>query len=75
MSPDKKWVAFTRKNDLYTVEIATGKEFRLTKDGSDLILNGYASWVYFEEILGRPSRYKSYWWSPRQQIHLLHAHG
>lgn len=53
-----------KKNDLYTVDIATGKEFRLTKDGSDLILNGYASWVYFEEILGRPSRYKSYWWSP-----------
>ena len=64
LSPDKKWVAFTRKNDLYTVELSSGKEFRLTKDGSDLILNGYASWVYFEEILGRPSRYKSYWWSP-----------
>ncbi len=64
LSPDKKWVAFTRKNDLYTIEISSGKEFRLTKDGSDLILNGYASWVYFEEILGRPSRYKSYWWSP-----------
>ena len=64
LSPDKQWIAFTRKNDLYTVEIASGKEFRLTKDGSDLILNGYASWVYFEEILGRPSRYKSYWWSP-----------
>ena len=64
LSPDKKWVAFTRKNDLYTIEISSGKEFRLTKDGSDLILNGYASWVYFEEILGRPSRYKSFWWSP-----------
>jgi len=64
LSPDKKWVAFTRKNDLYTVELSSGKEFRLTKDGSDLILNGYASWVYFEEVLGRPSRYKSYWWSP-----------
>ena len=64
LSPDKKWVAFTRKNDLYTIEIATGHEYRLTKDGSDLILNGYASWVYYEEILGRPSRYKSFWWSP-----------
>ena len=64
LSPDKKWVAFTRKNDLYTIELSTGTEYRLTKDGSDLILNGYASWVYFEEILGRPSRYKSYWWSP-----------
>jgi len=64
LSPDKKWVAFTRKNDLYTIELSRGTEYRLTKDGNDLILNGYASWVYFEEILGRPSRYKSYWWSP-----------
>ena len=27
------------------------------------ILNGYASWVYYEEILGRSSRYKAFWWS------------
>jgi dipeptidyl-peptidase-4 len=46
------------------VEIASGKETRLTEDGTDLILNGYASWVYYEEILGRPSRYKAFWWSP-----------
>ncbi len=64
LSPDKAWVAFTRKNDLYTISIASGKEYRITNDGTDLILNGYASWVYFEEILGRPTRYKSYWWSP-----------
>lgn len=64
LSPDKAWVAFTRKNDLYTINIASGKEYRITNDGTDLILNGYASWVYFEEILGRPTRYKSYWWSP-----------
>ena len=64
LSPDKAWVAFTRKNDLYTINIASGKEYRITNDGTDLILNGYASWVYFEEILGRSTRYKSYWWSP-----------
>ena len=64
LSPDKEWVAFTRKNDLYTINISTGKEYRITNDGTDLILNGYASWVYFEEILGRPTRYKSFWWSP-----------
>ena len=64
LSPDKAWVAFTRKNDLYTINIASGKESRITNDGTDLILNGYASWVYFEEILGRSTRYKSYWWSP-----------
>ncbi len=67
LSPDQEWVAFTRKNDLYTIHIPSGKEYRLTNDGTDLILNGYASWVYFEEILGRPSRYKSFWWSPNSK--------
>lgn len=64
LSPDQQWVAFTRKNDLYTINIPSGKEYRITNDGTDLILNGYASWVYFEEILGRPTRYRSFWWSP-----------
>lgn len=63
-SPDSAKIAFTRKNDLYVIDIATGEETRLTFDGTDLILNGYASWVYYEEILGRPSRYRSFWWSP-----------
>ena len=60
-SPDSTKLAFTRNNDLYVVDIASGKEQRLTFDGTELILNGYASWVYFEEILGRPSRYKAFW--------------
>ena len=63
-SPDSTKIAFTRDNDLYYVDIASGKETRLTFDGSDVILNGYASWVYYEEILGRASRYKAFWWSP-----------
>lgn len=63
-SPDSSKLAYTRANDLYVLEIATGKEQRLTFDGSDLILNGYASWVYYEEIFGRPSRYRAFWWSP-----------
>ena len=63
-SPDSTKIAFTRDNDLYVVDIASGKETRLTDDGSDVILNGYASWVYYEEILGRPSKYKAFWWSP-----------
>ena len=64
MSPDGNYVAFTKKNDLYSINIATKKETRLTEDGSDVILNGYASWVYTEEILGRASTYRSFWWSP-----------
>ncbi len=64
MSPDANYVCYTKKNDLYTVNIHTKKETRLTEDGSDVILNGYASWVYMEEILGRSSHYCSFWWSP-----------
>jgi dipeptidyl-peptidase-4 len=64
VSPDHQYVAFTRNNDLYTIQLDSRKEQRLTTDGSDLILNGYASWVYYEEILGRPTRYRSFWWSP-----------
>ena len=63
-SPDSTKIAFTRDNDLYVVDIATEVENRLTFDGSDVILNGYASWVYYEEILGRSSNYKAFWWSP-----------
>ena len=64
VSPDNKYVAYTKNNDLYTVNLETKKENRITKDGSETILNGYASWVYMEEILGRRGRYRAFWWSP-----------
>lgn len=63
-SPDSTMIAFTRDNDLYVADIASGRERRLTFDGSDLVLNGYASWVYYEEIFGRRTNYKAFWWSP-----------
>ncbi|MGB8192618.1 MAG: DPP IV N-terminal domain-containing protein [Chitinophagaceae bacterium] len=63
-SPDGKWVAYTRKNDLYAMEVESKKEIRFTNDGNDSILNGYASWVYYEEILGRGGRYRAFWWAP-----------
>ena len=63
-SPDSAYIAFTRNNDLYTLRLSDMKETRLTTDGSDVILNGYASWVYMEEILGRSSAYRAFWWSP-----------
>jgi dipeptidyl-peptidase 4 len=64
LSPDGNYVAFTKKNDLYTINTATKKETRITNDGSETILNGYASWVYMEEILGRGTAYRAFWWSP-----------
>ncbi len=63
-SPDGKYVAYTKDHNLYVTEIATRRETAITTDGSDRILNGYASWVYYEEILGRSSQYKAFWWSP-----------
>lgn len=63
-SPDSTMIAFTRNHDLYVYDIAKGVEKRYTFDGSELILNGKASWVYYEEILGRPSQYRAFWWSP-----------
>jgi dipeptidyl-peptidase-4 len=63
-SPDGNYVAYTKNNNLYAININTKKETRLTNDGSELILNGYASWVYMEEILGRQSQYRAFWWSP-----------
>ncbi len=67
-SPDRKKIAYTLNNDLYSMDVATGEIVRHTFDGSDLILNGYASWVYYEEILGRPSKYKAFWWSPDSKV-------
>ena len=66
-SPDGTMEAFTRDNDLWVRTVADSTEIQLTFDGSELILNGYASWVYYEEIFGRPSRYRAFWWSPDSQ--------
>ena len=66
-SPDSTKLAFTRANNLWVVDIATGKETQLTTDGTRTVMNGYASWVYYEEILGRPSQYRAFWWSPDSQ--------
>jgi len=64
LSPDGQFVAFTRKSNLYSVEVSSAKEIQYTSDGTDVIYNGYSSWVYYEEILGRSTNYKAFWWSP-----------
>jgi len=63
-SPDGKKIAYTKNKDLYYYDLSVNKETRLTFDASDKIYNGYAAWVYMEEILGRASRYAAFWWSP-----------
>jgi len=72
-SPDKKYAAYTLRNNLYVVEVATEKTIQITKDGNDSIMNGYSSWVYYEEILGRATRYKAFWWAPDSK-HIVFMH-
>jgi len=67
-SPDENKIAFTRDNDIYTIDLRTRTETRLTNDGDQLIYNGWASWVYYEEILGRSSQYRAFWWSPDSKM-------
>jgi len=62
-SPDGSKIAFLRGNDLYTASRTAKSEVRLTRDGSDEILNGKLDWVYQEEIYGRGT-FRAYWWSP-----------
>ncbi len=64
LSPDGQFVGYTKNNNLFTVSIADKKETAITSENTKGILNGYASWVYFEEIFGRPTQYRAFWWSP-----------
>lgn len=61
-SPDGKWLAFVRDNDIYAWNIESQEETRLTTDGTDTLLNGTVSWVYWEELLNRADR--GFVWSP-----------
>jgi len=73
LSPNGKLVAFTRDHNLFALDIEKGLEYQLTTDGSEAIYNGWASWVYYEEILGRRSHNAAFWWSPdSKKIAFLH---
>ena len=60
-SPRGDRVAFVRDNNLYWVDLQTGKEHAATTDGKyGSIINGAADWVYEEEF----SFAKAWFWSP-----------
>ncbi len=60
-SPDGKKVAFVRANNLFVMDVASGKETRITLDGKmNEIINGGTDWVYEEEF----GFDKGFYWSP-----------
>lgn len=73
-APGDRKIAYTKNRDLYVFDLYENRETRLTFDAGERIYNGWASWVYYEEILGRPSRYAAFWWSPdANSIAYLHT--
>jgi len=61
-SPDGNKLAYVRDNNLFFYDLDARQEKQVTHDGSETLLNGTLSWVYWEEIFGR--RDIGYWWSP-----------
>jgi dipeptidyl-peptidase 4 len=59
-SPHGGYVSFIRDQDLFIIDLATGKERALTTDGEGLIQNGVAEFIAQEEM----DRNTGYWWSP-----------
>jgi dipeptidyl-peptidase-4 len=62
LSPDGNRAAFVRRNNLYVLDLASGAEIALTRDGSATVLNGTLSGVYWEESFDHEDA--GYWWSP-----------
>ncbi len=60
VSPRGRYVSFVRDRDVWVIELASGREIRLTTDGSDTIGNGVAEFVADEEM----GRHTGYWWAP-----------
>jgi dipeptidyl-peptidase-4 len=60
-SPAGDKVAFVRNNDLFWVDLDSGRETQITSDGEEnKIINGASDWVYEEEF----SFAKAWFWAP-----------
>jgi dipeptidyl-peptidase-4 len=60
LSPGGRYLSFIREQDVFVVELSSGRETALTSDGEGTISNGMAEFVAQEEM-GRDT---GYWWSP-----------
>jgi dipeptidyl-peptidase-4 len=60
ISPKSGYVSFIRQRNLCLIELASGAQTQLTRDGSEVIGNGVAEFVADEEM----ARHTGYWWAP-----------
>lgn len=49
-SPDSSMVGYVSRNDIYIEGVASGKQTRVTHDGSKTVINGTFDWAYEEEF-------------------------
>ncbi|WP_288131187.1 DPP IV N-terminal domain-containing protein [Microbulbifer sp.] len=63
VSPKGNLVSFIRDQNIFVVDLKTGKERQLTTDGKGPIKNGMAEFVAQEEM----DRMTGYWWSPDEK--------
>ena len=63
-SPKGHYVSFIRERNLYVIDLATGAEKAVTRDGGGTIANGMAEFVAQEEM----DRDTGYWWSPDERF-------
>ena len=60
VSPQGRYVAYVRDQNLYAYDLRTQKEKALTSDGRGPVKNGMAEFVAQEEM----ARTTGYWWAP-----------
>ncbi|GAB4193228.1 MAG: S9 family peptidase [Wenzhouxiangellaceae bacterium] len=63
VSPDGRYIAYIRDQNLYINDWRNGKERALTHDGGGALKNGMAEFIAQEEM----ARHTGYWWSPDSQ--------
>ena len=59
-SPRGRWVSFVRDQNLHVLELTTGREQPITRDGGGTLSYGVAEFIAQEEM----DRNEGYWWSP-----------
>ena len=62
-SPHSRFVSFVRDQNLYIIDLATGKERAVTSEGGGAVSFGMAEFIAQEEM----DRDTGYWWSPDER--------
>ncbi len=64
ISPKGGYVSYVRAQNLWVIELASGKARQLTHDGSGSVHNGEAEFIAQEEM----DRSAGYWWAPDDSL-------